>query len=77
MLLIQQNSCGIFMTNPIKLKKEDIENLFWHLTETEKKSCRDAIDSLDEDSYRHMGLGYMLAIERCRQTLKTILKDIE
>jgi hypothetical protein len=59
------------------LKVGDIEDLFWHLTEIDKKSCRAAIDFLDKDSYRQMGLGYILALERCRQTLKTILKDVE
>jgi len=60
----------------ITLKKEDIENLFYTLSDVEISSVLDTIEHRPDIHY-HMGVGYLLAVHRCRQILKSIMNDVE
>lgn len=63
------------MEDSIKLNQEDIESLFWNLTEIEVNASMDAILAYPETS--SAGQGYIMAIKKCRHILKTIMKDVE
>lgn len=61
--------------NP-KLRLEDIQDMFITITEHEIHAAVATIKA-GEEKDQLMGQGYILAVERCRTILRSIMKDVE
>jgi hypothetical protein len=59
----------------MKLKPEDIYDTFHYMTEVEIHAATSTI-KMGEEKDQLMGQGYILAIERCRNILRSIMKDV-
>ncbi len=60
----------------MKLKPEDVYDSFHYMTEVEIHAATSAIKA-GEEKDQLMGQGYILAVERCRNLLRAIMKDVE
>jgi hypothetical protein len=58
------------------LKVEDICEMFHSLTEFEIQAASIAMIE-GQESNKQMGQGYILAIERARKILRSIIKDVK
>ncbi len=59
-----------------KLKPEDIYEMFNYMTDVEIFAATSAI-KVGEEKDQLMGQGYILAVGRCRDILRSIMKDVE
>jgi len=60
----------------MKLKQEDVYDSFHYMTEVEIHAAICAIKK-GEEKDQLMGQAYILAVERCRTLLRSIMKDVE
>lgn len=60
----------------MKLKPEDVYDSFHYMTEVEIHAAISTI-KVGEEKDQLMGQGYILAMERCRNLLRSIMKDVE
>lgn len=69
---------GLYVVNNAThlLKIEDVLELFHMLTEAEIHAATMAI-SAGEERDKLMGQGYILAIERARAIIRSIMKDVK
>ena len=59
-----------------KLKASDVDDVFMMMTEVEIHAATATIKA-GEEKDQLMGQGYILAIERARNILKSIMKDVQ
>ena len=59
-----------------KLKPKDVYDSFHYMTEVEIHAATSVI-KVGEEKDQLMSQGYILAIERCRNLLRSIMKDVE
>jgi hypothetical protein len=57
------------------LKPQDISDVFHYMTEIEIHAATSTI-KVGEEKDQLMGKDYILAIERCRNILRSIMKDV-
>lgn len=60
----------------MKLKVEDIEAVYFEMTEHEIMAAMSVMKSGEEKDIL-TGQGYILAVNRCRKVLREIMKDVE
>lgn len=60
----------------MKLKPEDVYDAFNYMTEIEIHAAISTIKAGNEKD-QLMGQGYILAVERCRNLMRSIMKDVE
>jgi hypothetical protein len=63
------------MTIKTSLRKEDIESLFFTLTEIEIKASIDSVKAYPKTEAAAQS--YIMGIEECRHILKLIMEDVE
>lgn len=59
-----------------KLRPADIYDTFNYMTKVEILSAA-SVMKVGEEKDQYMSQGYILAIERCRNLLRSIMKDVE
>jgi hypothetical protein len=59
-----------------KLRVEDIEELYFNMTEYEIMAAMSVMKSGEEKDIL-TGQGYILAVNRCRKVLREIMKHVE
>ena len=59
-----------------KLKPEDIYDVFTYMSEFEIHAATSVIKA-GEEKDQLMSQGYILAVGRCRELLRSIMKDVE
>lgn len=57
------------------LKPDDVYDLFCYMAEVEIHAATSAI-KVGQDKDQLMGQGYILAVERCKHILRSIMKDV-